>query len=135
MIRRPTRTTLTDTLFPNTTLFRSLGVPELVDGRLRRNRAGLGAVGRRISHTATLRPGTDRPTGAPHAAVISPPLTVIAISGSPSGAGPPATLPSASANELLWQLQSIVVETPVTRQPWWVQVAENALNSPPVGRS
>src|SRR3546814_605644 len=27
----------------------------------------------------------------------------------------------------------LVVETPVTRQPWWVQVAENALNSPAVG--
>src|SRR3546814_21101212 len=36
MLRRPTRSTRTDTLFPYTTLFRSEGVADLADERLRR---------------------------------------------------------------------------------------------------
>src|SRR3546814_5417936 len=36
MIRRPPRSTLTDTLFPYTTLFRShTGFPEIMDGRVK----------------------------------------------------------------------------------------------------
>src|SRR3546814_1449439 len=36
MIRRPPRSTRTDTLFPYPTLFRSLGQPHLAQGRARR---------------------------------------------------------------------------------------------------
>src|SRR3546814_12624828 len=53
MIRRPPRSTRTDTLFPYTTLFRSvqqrLGLVELRDGRQSRQ-GGLGAELRELGH-------------------------------------------------------------------------------------
>ena len=54
--------------------------------------------------------------------------------GSAEGAGPLCTLPSVMENVLPWQGQTITPPcTPDTVQPWWVQIAENALNSPAVG--
>src|SRR3546814_2306594 len=63
MIRRPPRSTRTDTLFPYTTLFRSSGQPRAVAaGRVRlRRRAGVvrrcdcGGVGRSEEHTSELQ--------------------------------------------------------------------------------
>src|SRR3546814_17720500 len=40
MVRRPPRSTRTDTLFPDTTLFRSAGLARLADGGVRRRGAG-----------------------------------------------------------------------------------------------
>src|SRR3546814_9909025 len=62
MIRRPPRSTRTDTLFPYTTLFRSVEgdtVPRLVAGEHRVHRAehgGGGAEGHRQRHLAQQRP-------------------------------------------------------------------------------
>src|ERR1700738_1326541 len=58
-----------------------------------------------------------------------PSETVIWRFGRGLGAGPWTTAPSAMAYLLPWQGQSIVpAATLFTVQPWWVQIAENALN-------
>src|SRR3546814_20234885 len=51
MLRRPPRSTRTDTLFPYTTLFRSVETLEGSDGLLRQ-RAGVGAVARVVGRLA-----------------------------------------------------------------------------------
>src|SRR3546814_9084410 len=56
MIRRPPRSTRTDTLFPYTTLFRS---PQRRRGRQRRH-----AVPRRFAHRGAQPPGPDGPSGS-----------------------------------------------------------------------
>ena len=67
--------------------------------------------------------------------MISSPATVIGTSRRADVAGPllrPS--PFSMENLLPWQSQLMVPsETLATRQPWWVQTAENALNSPAVG--
>src|SRR3954447_976519 len=68
------------------------------------------------------------------ASLIESPLTVISTDGSGLVAGPPCTLPSVIEKLLLWQGQLMTPSvTLFTAHPWWVQVAENALNSPAVG--
>src|SRR3546814_4314349 len=58
MIRRPPRSTLTDTLFPYTTLFRSLAVASL--GGICFGFAGIVDHGRLLSGIARKRAGPDR---------------------------------------------------------------------------
>ena len=54
--------------------------------------------------------------------------TVTVFSGSGVSPGRPSTEPSATAKRLPWQGQLIVPSaTSLTAQPWWVQVALNAL--------
>src|SRR3546814_2532514 len=55
MIRRPPRSTRTDTLFPYTTLFRSIRAP----GRRAEPLAGVGRIGRRGVGDVALRPGAN----------------------------------------------------------------------------
>src|SRR3546814_16338973 len=50
MIRRPPRSTRTDTLFPYTTLFRSQLPPDLAEGLRRAEAASLAAAGRFEDH-------------------------------------------------------------------------------------
>ena len=61
------------------------------------------------------------------------PSAVTVLAGSGDVAGPETTAPSARANLLLWQAQSMVSVTAETTQPWCVQTAENALKSPAAG--
>src|SRR5690606_36825315 len=69
-----------------------------------------------------------------HAVRIEFPSTVIRSSGRGWVAGPRSTEPSVIRNRLPWHGQSMVPSATVdTRQCWWVQTAENALNSPAVG--
>jgi hypothetical protein len=65
--------------------------------------------------------------------VIESPTILIGTGGSPRGAGPPATEPSAMSNLLPWQGHSMVLSTLLTAQPWCVQMVENALMVPARG--
>src|SRR4051812_24624552 len=67
---------------------------------------------------------------AAHARRIEFPSTLICSAGSGFGAGPASTEPSAMRYLLPWHGQSMVpFATVPTVQPWWVQIAEKALNS------
>src|SRR3546814_1924847 len=70
MIRRPPRSTRTDTLFPYTTLFRSAGAYLPQPGARGRNqpRAGQGAIGAARSHGRA--PGQRRPQHLRSAAAV-----------------------------------------------------------------
>ena len=50
-------------------------------------------------------------------------------------AGPFFTLPSVTENSLPWQgqMMTAVLDAPSPGTAWWVQLVENALNSPAVG--
>src|SRR3546814_9661878 len=62
MIRRPPRSTRTDTLFPYATLFRSLGFREMLLGIVGRRRAGLDREGLAFQVVSSL----DRTIGRDH---------------------------------------------------------------------